>query len=417
MVTHDIPHEQISLAAAELRQDTSKEKPKRERRYELDWLRMGAVVLLIAVHTAAIYDPFPLTAVKGPPSQMMKGFAIFVHNWRLAVLFIISGAGAYFALGYLSAGKFSKMRLQRILIPLIVGTLFIVPIQLYYWCLRLYPGRYSSYFQFWTELISNALHGRIWSKPEYLHWGHLWFLVYLFVDSIITLPLFLYLRSEKGRALTARFSSLIAKTCGIFLLGLPLILSELILRPAFPGYLGPSFIGDWANVSGYLLYYIYGFLIYSNEQLRETVQGWAKTALILCIVTTTMYFLFPVFFGPLKPGYNATWMPFLVVRGFNAWFCIITIFAFGMKLLNFNHKILPYATEAVYPVYIVHLPVMTMIAFHVVNWPVPMLLQYFFIVICTAIVSIVVYHVLIRQTSVTRFLFGLKQKKPRAVRT
>src|SRR6266403_30563 len=362
---------------------------KREggRRYELDWLRVGAVLLLIGVHTAAIFDPFPTTAVKGQSSELMKVFAIFVHIWRLAVLFIISGAGAAFAFGYLTPGRFIGMRFRRIVIPLIAGTLLVVPIQLYYWCNRLCPGRYSSYFQFYMSLISDALHGRIATKPEYLHWGHLWFLAYLFVSSLITLPLFLYLRGERGTILRSRFSSLIERRSGIILLALPLILSELILRPSWPGFAGPNLINDWANFSAYLIYYIYGFLIYSEERVRQAIQSWSNTALTLGVVSTVLFFLFPRFIELPAMGYNLKWMLFLVLRGFSAWFCIVTVFAFGMKLLNRNSSILSYANEAVYPVYVVHLPVSTMIAYHVVHWNIPVIAQFFVIVVSTVVCS------------------------------
>ncbi len=85
-------------------------KTNRQRRYELDWLRVYAIFLLIAIHAAAIFDPFPVTAVKGRESVVMKMFAIFVHQWRLSILFLISGAGAYFALNSLGGIGFVRMR-------------------------------------------------------------------------------------------------------------------------------------------------------------------------------------------------------------------------------------------------------------------------------------------------------------------
>lgn len=383
----------------------------RARCHELDWLRIGAVVLLIAVHTAAIFDPFPPTAIKGSPNEVLKIFAGFVHLWRLAVLFIISGAGASFALRAGSAANFMKMRLRRIGVPLIMGTLLVVPVQLYYWCDRIYPGRYHSYLEFYKQMLAAALHGKIASKPEYLYWAHLWFLGYLLIYSIVTVPLFLYLRRNRPSRVADAFARIAQTRGGIFLLALPLVISEMLLRPTWSGFDGPNFIGDWANVSAYLVYYVYGFMIYSDQRLRQTIQGWLNPALALALLTTILFFLFPRVIQLPSMGYNVPWMSFLFLRLLNGWFCIITIFAFGIRFLTHGSKMLSRANEAVYPVYVIHLPISSMIAFHVVRWSLPVLFQFTVIVVATIVVSAVIYKTVIERTNVTRFLFGLKPRR------
>ncbi len=393
------------------------EKTNRKRRYEVDSLRVYAVLLLLAIHTAAIFDPFPVTAVKGQPNLLMKIFAVFVHEWRLAVLFILSGAGAYFAFGYMTHTQFIGMRFRRIVIPLIFGTLFIVPIQLYYWSDGLYPGRYSSYFDFYKTMLADAfLHGRVWVKPEYLHWAHLWFLAYLVVISVITVPLFLYLRRADGKAVLSRFLKLFKKRGGIFLLALPLIISELVLRPTWPGYGAPNLVNDWASFSAYLIYYIYGYLIYSDPLLREALQKCGRTALVLSVLTSVMFLLIS-FSGMMpKPVYTVKGMLFLTLRALNSWFWIVTILAFGLKHLNHKSRTLSYLSEASYPIYIIHLPILTAIAYQVLRWNVPVLVQFAIITCSTLACSLTIYHLLIKQTNITRFLFGLKIKRPDTVK-
>src|ERR1051325_2417481 len=383
----------------------------RDRCLELDWLRIGAVLLLIAVHTAAIFDPFPPTAVKGQASELLKIFAGFVHLWRLAVLFIISGAGASFALRRQRGPAFLRMRLRRIGVPLVFGTLFIVPVQLYYWCDRIYPGRYVSYLDFYSQLLNAASHGLIASKPEYLYWAHLWFLGYLLIYSVITVPFFRYVKSERGAFIIAGFSRIVQMKGAIFFLVLPLLISELTLRPSWSGFEGPNFIGDWANVSAYLIYYVYGFLIYSDPRLRHIIAGWRYRALALAIVTSILFFVVPRGIALRAMGYNLPWFLFLSVRLLNGWFCIITVFAFGIRLLQRSNPALSRANEAVYPVYVVHLPLSSIIAFHVVRWPLPVLVQFAIIVAATAAASFLIYKTLIAPMNVTRFLFGLKLRK------
>lgn len=390
-----------------------------ERCYEVDWLRVYAVLLLIAIHAAAIFDPFPVTAVKGQSSLAMKIFAIFVHEWRLSVLFLISGAGAYFASGFLNSKQFVAMRFRRILIPLIVGTLVVVPIHLYLWVRGLYPGRYTSYFHFYTTMLQDAfLHGRIASKPEYLHWAHLWFLAYLFVISIVTVPLFVYLRrAHSGRAFISNLSGLCQRR-GVFLplFALPLIASELLLRMRWPGYRGPNLVNDWANFSMYLLYYVYGYLIYSDGRLRAAVKSAGTIAFFLAITTTLIFFLLIFTSAIPDPAYNLIWVPYIALRASNSWLWIVAILSFGMKHLNYKTRLLPYANEAAYPLYIIHLPILSLVAYYVVRWNAPVAAQFIAIISATLICATLIYMLVIRQTAVTRFLFGLKRKPPKVAR-
>ena len=378
-------------------------KTNRQRRYELDWLRVYAIFLLIAIHAAAIFDPFPVTAVKGRESVVMKMFAIFVHQWRLSILFLISGAGAYFALNSLGGIGFVRMRFRRILVPLLVGTVVVVPVHLYYWVSGLYPGRYSSYFDFYTQLLNNAVHGRIWTRPEYLHWAHLWFLAYLFIISAVTAPLLVFLRKPNNRARLARLTELCHTKTGLLLLPLvPLVVTELILRPLSPGDAGPNLINDWANVAMYLIDYLYGYLIYSDDALRASVKRTAPIALALAVLTTAITYLMGVSFG---------WILFAVLRTGNAWFWIVAILGFGIRYLNYTNKILPYANEAAYPIYVIHLPILSIVAYQVVKWNAPVAVQFIAIIAGTLLCAIAIYALLIRQTRITRFLFGLKPRK------
>ena len=392
-------------------------KKSGERCNEIDWLRVYAILLLIAIHAAAIFDPFPVTAVKGHPNWLMKVFAMFVHEWRLSVLFLVSGAGAYFALGFLGGSQFIAMRFRRIVIPLLVGTLLVVPVHLYYWVSGLYPGRYSSYFDFYTTMLKDAfLHGRIGTKPEYIHWGDLWFLAYLFVISVITAPLLIYLRRRHDGTLASELSGLFERRGGFLLPAIPLIASELLLRTRWSGYGAPNLVNDWANFTMYLIYYLYGYLIYSDERLRASVKRFGTTALFLGLITTLIFFLLA--FTGLTPaaGYNFRWMLFLVLRSVNSWFWVAAILGLGMKYLSYKNKWLPYANEAAYPLYIIHLPILSIIAYHIVQWDAPVAVQFIAIISATLVCSAAIYILLIRQTTVTRYLFGLKPKPSKVVR-
>lgn len=393
-------------------------EPKRDvRRYDVDWLRVLAVCVLVMIHTAAMFDPYPITAVKGRKSFALAVFSTFVHEWRLSVLFIVSGAGTYFALGFLSGRQFAVSRFKRIMIPLVAGTLLVVPIHIYYWQFLGNPGYAKSYLQFYRSIMYKFfVFGLFGQGRESLHWAHLWFLFYLFVISLAVLPLLLYLRRDTGRRHVSRLAALLGKKGGIFLMVIPILFVEATLRALRPGSARAIIVDDWANFFNYLILFVYGFIIFSDDRIRTAIERHRFAALALGIVTSAAY-LYLTFMAliPVK-GYNLDWTLFRLMCGFNMWFWCVAIFGFGSRHLNFNHKILPYANSAVYPVYILHLPIATAIAYRMVRLPLPVSVQFAVIVLGTILVSVCIYEFILRRTSVTRFLFGLqKTKKPAPV--
>ena len=97
---------------------------KKERRYDIDWLRVILFALLIWFH----YAVFSLGQLKGETSKMeIFNFPLFIilgimHQWRLAALFVISGMGTAFAFRRRTWITYLKERAIRLGIPLLFGT-------------------------------------------------------------------------------------------------------------------------------------------------------------------------------------------------------------------------------------------------------------------------------------------------------
>jgi hypothetical protein len=378
----------------------------------MDWLRVIFVCGLIMIHVAAIFDPYPITAVKGRSSMTLIVFATWLHEWRLAILFIVSGAGSYFALGFLTGKEFVKNRVRRILVPLIFGTFFIVPIHLYFWQFSGNRGYGKNYFEFYATIMQRFfVQGMFGTGRETLHYAHLWFLAYLFVASLVALPLFLFLRHGKGQELIPRLADFFLKPGAIFLLAVPIMILEVGLRAGSTS--GRSIIvGDWATFFVDLVLFIYGFVIFSNDKFKQALQKHRWPALLLAITTSLIYLIIVFKFRTFPTGYNVKFELYMALRGFSAWCWVIAVLGFASKYLNFNHKWLAYLNEAVYPVYVVHLPLVTMIALVVVYWRIPPLAQFAIIVVWTLVSALIIFEI-IRRFKITRFLFGLKIKKPK----
>ncbi|GAP98216.1 acyltransferase family protein [Leptolyngbya sp. NIES-2104] len=371
------------------------------RRYDFDWLRVLAVVLLIYFHAAAVFyrgDLGEFYIQNARSSPVMNGFVLFVHQWHMPLFFLISGAGTWFALSYRSAKQYVQERCQRLLIPFVFGTLVLIPPQVY---LRLLDqSTYKqSYWRFYPEFFNGI---RPYGNFE---WGHLWFLVYLLTFSLIALPLLLHLRRPDA-LLRSTFANWIEKPGVILLMALPLAAIEGSLRPHWIGF--QNLYDDWANVCLYLLYFIYGYLICSDARFGDAIDkhlGIASGLAILC-----MALFLGLWQSDLIPdrAYSVNYVLYQCFRGCNSWFWVLMVLGLGRKFLNVNSKLLSYANEAAYPVYLLHQTVLVTIAFYVVRWNADVMTKFLIISTASIIATIALYEVFIRRFNGARFLFGLK---------
>jgi len=375
---------------------------KSQRRYDLDWLRVIAILLLLFYHSGMAFVAEWGWHIKNPEtSEIFQEWMYFLSRWRMALLFLISGAGTWFVLKRATAGEYVSRRFLRLFVPLVFGIFVVVPPQIY--MERLTQGAdFESYWKFYPTVFQ--------FKPYpqgSFSWHHLWFVAYLFVYSIVALPIFLFLRGKRGRNLVdwvcARLN---APILYCFSLPLAFVYASLIVR--FPG--PQNFVDDWAMFSVYLIYFIYGFFLTLDDRfaaLLELKRGTSLRLACVCYLAVTY-----LRWNDLEPawGYHPANMLFLGLVALNAWFWVLTILGYGRRYLNHNNALLVYANEAIYPFYIIHQTVIVVIVFYVVKTSDTVFLKFLFVSGASFFVTIALYHFLVRPFALTRFLFGMKAR-------
>lgn len=319
----------------------------------------------------------------------------------MPLFFILAGASVWYALGSRSPGGFAKERVLRLLVPLIFGMLIIVPPQVY--MERLFDGDFSGSFLAWYPNTFDGVYSMDDASEGNLSWHHLWFLVYLFVFSLLLLPLFRYFRAEKRGPLIARISRLMERPGAIFLPAIPLILINIALRPAF-GWGTQNLIWDWANFLFYSTVLFCGFLMVSDGRMLQVVRHNSFTALLAAAI------LSPVALLNQLDKLSLPEPLFLTLHAAACWCWLVALIGTGSQLLNFTNRVLRYATDAVLPVYILHQTIIVILGFYVVKWDTGVAPKYFLIAVATLVLSLAIYEA-VRRTAVTRFLFGIKSRK------
>ncbi len=369
---------------------------KTTRRYDLDWLRVIVFTLLIFYHVGMFFVPWGWHIKNNVIYDWLRWPMLFLNQWRLPILFVISGMGTYYALSKRTIWQFLWERNSRLGIPLLFGMLVIVPPQVYFE--RLATNAFSG--SYWKYFITVA-HSGIYPEGNF-SWHHLWFLPYLLIFSILLSPVFIYLK-RNTTLLIDWIKKLLQKPLRLYLFCIPLYLLEALMEPFFD--VTHALVDDWFNFCFSIILFFYGFLLISTgDVFWKSLELLKKKALIagcICFSGQVVIWLF------FEDGYVVHFTEALL-KVVNIWSWIIVLFAFSAQYLNRSSKSLAYANRAVYPFYILHQTITICIAYYLMDLDWGFIPKATVLVVGTFGVSWLLYDFILR-VPILHPLFGLKK--------
>ncbi|MFC1991965.1 acyltransferase family protein [Chloroflexota bacterium] len=375
------------------------------RLYYIDWLRVLAMITIFFFHSSRIFDDYGWHIKNAATSIIANIWVDFCNPWLMPLFFILAGASVFYAFKSRTVGGFAKERTLRVLVPLVtVGWFIIAPPQIY--LERLSNGQFSgSFFQFFPGNYFNGIYGLEETGNFGLVPLHMWFLWLLFIYSLILIPLFLP-RKETGASLFSRFATLFEKPWTLIVPVLLIIGLEISLD-SFGDML--SWGGGWNHLS-YLVFFISGYLMFSNVKIQGNINKYAFTSLIMYLILQTLHYLFSYGVIKLELG-DAGSIVYWVVVTLRSWFALIAILGFASKYLNFSNRFLGYANETVLPFYILHQTVIVVIGYSVIQSGMGIGPKYLITMASSLAAIMIIYELLIRRINILRFLFGMRWKK------
>jgi peptidoglycan/LPS O-acetylase OafA/YrhL len=382
------------------------------RLHYLDTLRVLAVFMVFLFHATKPFNMVDWQVMNAQTSMAATVFFIaFLAPWGMPFFFLLAGATAWFALRRRTARQFAGERVRRLLIPFLVGSALFTPLQAYIeWMFRSdikenYAGSYPQFLL--VERFGD------WN-PTLFGWlgYHLWFLGFLFTFSLIALPLFEWLKGDAGRRIVSWLARLCEHRGGILVLILPLVLIQLGLRPYFPDE------HNWSDFFYYLVFLLAGYLFYADERFLRAVRRdrWlilvVGIAALLGLMATVALGEDTSIFESSQPWFYVIW----VLVSIDAWCWSLFMLFVGMRFLDFSNNWLQYGQEAVIPFYVLHYPVLLIIAFYVVQWQAGVTVKMLAVSLGSFVVTLGIYELLVRRVAPLRTLFGLKlrPKEPAA---
>ena len=415
---------------------------KKIRRYDIDWLRVILFGLLIPFHVAIgvywstygtdinpniqeINETDELIFIEESNDYTAESISFtsmilhWMHQWRLAALFMISGMGTAFAFKSRTWKFFLRERCQRLLIPMFFGAWtmgFIGSVIL---------GNESSDP---VSLTKSFIVGIFWRSlifwipvfGKLIALGHLWFLWNLFQYSLLMTPIFHYVRKYPDGELIRIFRSFFTMPLNfgiLFILPFILTTTEILFKPWFPGYIGVGYEWFW-----FFVFFAFGYIcIIAKEQYFDYIESERISISAITLLFTIAFFWIRIQQHesgiPYVDGgwlennifHNKMTIIACFIHSFHAWFWCLTIFSWGSKFLNKPSKNLSYLNQGVYPFYIVHMP-LTYAGLRISsdlgikNYPAVLLSTIIVIITCW------LFFELVKRTKISRFLFGIKEK-------
>lgn len=371
------------------------------RLFYIDWLRIIAFGVLIITNCAEVFAGQHWWIANTETNQTIADIIVFFRQWRMPLLFIISGLAVSIILRKKNILEFIDDRCMRIVVPLISGMLLVIPPMIFFiWKAK---GATIPLLDFYLTLFEFK-----WFPAGSFHWMHLWYLAFVFIFSMAVLPLIKLSKHEKVKPVIYEISLFISR---------PAVLFSSVLLFHFPYFISDIFIPntDLSSLIYYFPYFFFGVLFFTNKPINEAIVQNRNTALIGGIIFSSILYWFvwlqnepptspfgssleTLFQGPVR----------LWLLSLNQWFWVIAIAGYAPHYLTSGSKFLSYANRLVYPFYILHQTVIIIIAYYLVPLEASILIKFCLLLTGTILSILIIYELLLKRFTILKLMFGIK---------
>ncbi|MCC3861462.1 acyltransferase family protein [Pseudemcibacter aquimaris] len=376
-----------------------------KRQHFLDWVRVLAFAYLVFFHTGMMFVDWPFHIESGHDSSLLRSFMMLTSQWRMDLLFLVSGVAISVMMTKMTMASFLKQRVVKLFIPAFVATIFIVAPQPYFEALQkgiIEPG----FWQFWTTqyFTGQFWDGMLTPVPTY---NHMWYVVYLFAYTAVLVPVIFFANSEAGHKLLSKIENWLSR--GARILWAPYILYLAVFFYRGDNDITHNIIDDSFGHFIYIYILIMGVLFVRMPTVWDAFARNRYKALALALLAYGTNLIKYHFDTPLDV------IQWDLVEMIIKWSWIATILGFAKHHLNFRNEFLNYGNSIVYPFYILHQSVTIIIGYYIIDWGFNGIVEFVFILIGTYLISWGLIEAVIKRNNLIRICFGLNPKRKERV--
>ena len=403
-----------TMLPADSMSDTNSVTKKSQRLFYLDWLRNILIFGVFIYHVLKPFDPLiPWHINNAVKSDAVMGILLTINPWGIPLFFLVAGAGSMFALRRRSNRQYISERVNRLLIPFIVGSILLSPFQRY--LEALHNERFEgSFLSFIPEWLAGLIPDYWFTPAMFGDWGlHLWFLGFLFSFSLLALPVFNWFKRDAGGSFMSWMGSLVEKRGGILLFVIPLTLARVLVLPFVPKMEEHG----WIDFVYMFLFFVLGYILYSDDRFVYAIRRDRWLLFASGIAGLAAYFALSAVYGEdVVIGWGFTFsFPGSLIGNFFftliSWGWALFVLYLAMKYLNFSNKLLVYGNDTIMPFYLVHQPVIIVVSYFVVQWDTGIPLKILVIGISSLLIGLGLIELFIKPFGPMRRLFGMKPKR------
>jgi glucans biosynthesis protein C len=379
------------------------------RLVELDWLRVLVFGLLIFYHLGMLYaENWGWHYKSSYQSSLITDFMLWSNQWRMSLLFFISGAAVSFMLARQHCWQFLLGRIPLLLLPLVFGVLVVVVPQVYVEANSQGLIISPNYWHFWyLYLDQTSAEFAAYKTLGSLHltWNHLWFLPYILVYSILLAVIYPLLNSTYLRPIGARLHLVVTSGMVVWLPCVALYGISFCLYDKNP--VTHNFVQDWFNHARSFFCFLAG---YGLVRLPEVWSRFAslRWPLLLSALCTYAYIVYSFHGGTLGAGPIAKQLNSLLWAT-NSWLWIITAIAWAQFTFRVSSPLLRYLNSGVFCFYIFHQTLIIVFAYYLVPLHLGALIEPVLLVLLVVAVSLLLFES-IKRFPVVPILFGIQLK-------
>ena len=347
-------------------------------------------------------------------SEFLKNIMLLVNQWRMPLIFLISGVALSLVEAKISSTELLKIRFTRVVIPLFFGMLVIVPPQVYFELVQSegYTASYLEFLKLYLDIDSTmyAEHQLLTSRTGLslglITYNHLWYLLYLFTYTLVYLAI-------KPLLVKINWQNISQNVSAFTILAIPFTLVlfyDIVLLQYFPEDTS-VLVGDWYNHALYFTVFMLGYALAKSPNVWQTLINKRKVWLVLAITSYSLIVIRSnraLFFDfDYSSASMQTQLLINLIWSGNKVFWLVTLMGFAGAYLNKKHPILSYMNKAVLPWYILHQTLIIVFAMWLAKFELGPIFEPILLIILTFMGCALGYEI-IKRYVVTRFLFGLK---------
>ena len=327
----------------------------------IDWLKVLVVFGAFVFHAA---QPFVVTSWLVSDTQKsiaLSLFSGFGYLFGMPLMFLLGGATTWLATQRTGVAGHAAMRARRLVVPLVLGMLILSPLQA--WVATLAGGHLEDPGAFLARYLGSL---RFPTGPTWFgdYGYHLWFLAFLFFDVLLVLPLLTRLRAARDAG-TLSIGAFAQRPIGLIALFAAILVPQLILRPLFSVY------RDWADFVLWFCYFLIGVVAMADRGLLAALLDRRRAFLwLLPLVTVTLIPILP-FGSPLDLEHAHDYAPiglfYITWRTALSFVMVVSLIGFASTYLVARPRFLGWANRLVLPFYVLHHPVVVLVAALVVG--------------------------------------------------